>query len=754
MVDFKYYLNRQGVRGQRGEKGDKGFSPYITEKTKTKTEYVLHVQNETDDTSFDTPNLKEGLVPEDMGGTVVRYNRETGQQYYGEIENATEEKAGLVNLTKDEEVLDPVSETSVLSAKQAVDNYTPLSKAEELQTSINDLNTKTDNLKIDSDKTNTDLSELSRLVSMNSNDIKTLSYEIVNVQEVTDTNEADIINLKANKQDKLIAGDNITIENNVISATGGGEGVGDVTSEGDNTFTGSNTFRQPINGSIEFGTQGTFLGSDGSIVKLSRTEIKAENNGATRIILPTGDEWQAPIRDTVIKSQGNLILGANQGLELPEGASAVNIHNKILDKDYNIILSQGNVTAGENIVITKTDKGVQIDALASSDVSAAGDNVFTGQNTFEKPIINNGAKTTDNKKYLTEADVDNQTIQVVDGKLHANMDELGNEVNELSGRVTATEADIVTLQNNITNITGEIGAAAKIDDVNIATTSCFSSDKTTDFVNQQMSALSTTIDAAKQDKLVAGDNISMVNNADGTVTISSSGGEGSVYELPPATDSTLGGIKVGSGLSVTEDGTLSTTSGETSEMLLGHGTREYNNVSQDDNLYYATNTWRNHNNAIVATLNATGSGIEMTNAQINNSIQIGATRNAYGTYSGGIQIEKQKFPSTYIGQIYFGNMSNQQFGILGSGGWGLLFNPQITNFNGIPCLFANSSFITVDRCYPLYTTRNVTAGEGVNIDVSGSAITLSVDTSKFVSIDTYNELLARVEVLETAINGG
>lgn len=34
-----------------------------------------------------------------------------------------------------------------------------------------------------------------------------------------------------------------------------------------------------------------------------------------------------------------------------------------------------------------------------------------------------------------------------------------------------------------------------------------------------------------------------------------SGGEG--YSLPPATASTLGGIKVGSGLSVTQDGTLS-----------------------------------------------------------------------------------------------------------------------------------------------------------------------------------------------------
>lgn len=40
--------------------------------------------------------------------------------------------------------------------------------------------------------------------------------------------------------------------------------------------------------------------------------------------------------------------------------------------------------------------------------------------------------------------IDEQTIQVQNGKLVANLDELGNEVNDLSGRVTTVEADIVT----------------------------------------------------------------------------------------------------------------------------------------------------------------------------------------------------------------------------------------------------------------------------------------------------------------------
>lgn len=46
-------------------------------------------------------------------------------------------------------------------------------------------------------------------------------------------------------------------------------------------------------------------------------------------------------------------------------------------------------------------------------------------------------------------EVDGQTIQIVDGKLHANLDELGNEVNNLSSRVTAAEADISKKQDKL-----------------------------------------------------------------------------------------------------------------------------------------------------------------------------------------------------------------------------------------------------------------------------------------------------------------
>ena len=183
----------------------------------------------------------------------------------------------------------------------------------------------------------------------------------------------------------------------------------------------------------------------------------------------------------------------------------------------------GAVKIGENLSIT--EDGV-LSSTASGDVSASGNNTFTGTNDFNGAVNLNGItiadnltvtrnltssgeinavsikstgirsddiKTTANKKYLTEEDVDNQTIQIVEGKLHANLDELGNEVNSLSNEVTS-------LSGEVTNLSGRVTAAEA------------------DILK-------------KQNKLVQGDNITLTNNADGTTTISASGNISPTVEL-------------------------------------------------------------------------------------------------------------------------------------------------------------------------------------------------------------------------------
>ena len=151
-----------------------------------------------------------------------------------------------------------------------------------------------------------------------------------------------------NKQDTLIAGNNITIVDNVISATGG---AGDVTADGDNRFTGDNTFTGKVN------IAGGALTVEG-LANINQATVQYLN--------------------------------------------AVNI------------TSPGEINA----------TSIKANGLRSDDI-----------------------QTTENKKYLTEADVDNQTIQIVEGKLHANLPDLSNYVtltsyNELLARVEALEAEI------------------------------------------------------------------------------------------------------------------------------------------------------------------------------------------------------------------------------------------------------------------------------------------------------------------------
>lgn len=92
MAQFDFYLNRSGVRGPQGEQGEQGFSPIITVATNTLSEYILQIQ--TQNNTFLTANLREHK--DDLGGTYIRYNRETGVMYAGDADIASQSQVGVV----------------------------------------------------------------------------------------------------------------------------------------------------------------------------------------------------------------------------------------------------------------------------------------------------------------------------------------------------------------------------------------------------------------------------------------------------------------------------------------------------------------------------------------------------------------------------------------------------------------------------------------------------------------------------------
>lgn len=58
--------------------------------------------------------------------------------------------------------------------------------------------------------------------------------------------------------------------------------------------------------------------------------------------------------------------------------------------------------------------------------------------------------------FLRDVDVDGQTIQVVDGKLHANLNEIGGEISDVSARVTTLENQVGDVSAVLDSINGEV----------------------------------------------------------------------------------------------------------------------------------------------------------------------------------------------------------------------------------------------------------------------------------------------------------
>lgn len=251
-----------------------------------------------------------------------------------------------------------------------------------------------------------------------------------------------------------------------------------------------------------------------------------------------------------------------------------------------------NVTITQDEATSKTKISVNGGGAGSGDVTAAGNNRFTGDNTFTGKVniaggaltvdgvanlnqttaqylnavnitstgeVNavsikaNGLRsddihTTENKKYLTELDVDNQTIQVVNGKLHCNLDELGNEVNSLTGDVNNLTGNVNSLTGNVNSLTGEVNSlTGEVTDLTGRVTAN----------EADISAMKT----GKQNKLTAGTNVTLTDLTDGTVRIDATGG-GGTGDIPIATTTTAGKVKPdGTTITITDDGTISAVGG-------------------------------------------------------------------------------------------------------------------------------------------------------------------------------------------------
>lgn len=404
-ADFNFYLNRQGVRGKKGDKGDKGFSPNITIGDNTQESFTLVVQNEFD--TFETPNLKEGLVPEDRNGTYVRLDREAGQQYYGEPDIATESTLGVIKLASQDEVNAGEEETKAVTPSTLASRIAPI------ETNVASLDTRTSTLETEMttaeanitalqgqmSTAESDIDTLQAQVATNTSDItslkgstSTLESDVTSLSESVSTVESSITEINGNiaaiegnvstleTQIPTIAttttvgtvkpdGTTITItdDGTITAVGGGGGGTGDVTAAGNNVFTGSNTFQQAV--TLQASSSGQLLNlldSDSTIIGM----VTAGNRGGLRFGTMSTAE---PFLLSTSSSTGNTVY----------------------------FLNQASVHSGNGIAITTT---------STTDITIA-------------------------------AEVSQQDI-----------DGLGSELDTLSGKVTSLEGTVSTLETTMPSI--------------------------------------------------------------------------------------------------------------------------------------------------------------------------------------------------------------------------------------------------------------------------------------------------------------
>lgn len=398
-ANFNFFINRQGPRGPQGIQGPEGFSPNVEVEEDYGNTFTLRITNK--DSSFVTSNLREHK--EDRGGTYVRWDRETEQMYLGDasIPAATDNTAGIIRISDENDIKNKTDNTAI-TPKQLIENID--TAKEELQTSI-DANTQVINsvksqmVTLEGDQVVSGKKIFSNLVSdkiyselqdkvvvetfsdslniltnlsaegviRNSNGIVIDESRLGNTLVKNEATEKYDVRLATNDVAGIVKPDGNTItitEDGTISSIA----QGDVTAAGDNIFTGHNTFKRKT-----IFTGSTVSGDPDLVINKSSASPSIIQFGPTGTLI-----LQSKDSDTVKDA-----LGISYRVIQPY-TDIQAAYDFISTKPY--YLHQESIIAGDNINITKTEKGVSISSTASGgaeidDTTPATDKVYSSSKT-------------------------------------------------------------------------------------------------------------------------------------------------------------------------------------------------------------------------------------------------------------------------------------------------------------------------------------------------------------------------------------
>jgi DNA-binding FrmR family transcriptional regulator len=268
--------------------------------------------------------------------------------------------------------------------------------------------------------------------------------------------------------------------------------------------------------------------------------------------------------------------------------------------DEALSLAQDNADKIATIQGQITEIYSKIDALDTRLTKVEGD-ITTIKGQID--TINQQITTINQAISSIREEISNITEQIAG--ITSSITNLTNRVQTVEGKVTTIEGNITDIQGDITNIEGDItNINNALDDIKGGTTELPYVKKAGDTMSgalnmgsNKVSAVATpTDDADAATKKYVDDKVS-----------------GAAYKLPIASGSTLGGIKVGTGLNVTADGTLSATgTGETGDYLpLSGGTMKGDIVMQDGTILDLAQTGSLYNDNGNTVLKGTGPVVAM-----------------------------------------------------------------------------------------------------------------------------------------------
>lgn len=370
--EYELILNEQGPQGRQGEKGEAGFTPIISVKDNTDSNYTLNIL--TQDGQITTPNLKANLPAGGATGQVLTKNSANQDDCsWQNLPNATTEVEGIARLateadfetTEDSSVSNTTIVTPALfntEFEKKSTNFVTIDTVQSIDASktfrnellvYNNLtipyNSNRQNGKIVTNAISNDV----RIPIVEPYDVNG-SFRIGAVKEEASEdvqNGFDINNdwisgaqgvtyYEVGQKGKLVAsfnidkyvkaGDNVTIDKGsdgslTINSTGGGSG--DATLAGDNSFTGNNIFdgMSTFNGYtwVDFLKVGTSLTNQqdkkflaqGSITSGSDNLIITETDTGIKISSTGGgtvtyiDGGNAQTNEPAVSKANNLDLG-------------------------------------------------------------------------------------------------------------------------------------------------------------------------------------------------------------------------------------------------------------------------------------------------------------------------------------------------------------------------------------------------------------------------------------------------------------